>query len=94
MFGGRLKNAPSITAKHFLKENIMKFINTCRKYGAKLAVVTAAPLALAAHANATLPDTAKNALEAAKADGMEAGWIVVGVFAALFVFFIVKRVMK
>ncbi|CWP50258.1 hypothetical protein [Neisseria meningitidis] len=52
----------------------MKFINTCRKYGAKLAVVTAAPLALAAHANATLPDT--------------------GVFAALFVFSIVKRVMK
>lgn len=72
----------------------MKFINTCRKYGAKLAVVTAAPLALAAHANATLPDTAKNALEAAKADGMEADWIVVGVFAALFVFSIVKRVMK
>ncbi|HGK6145374.1 TPA: major capsid protein, partial [Neisseria meningitidis] len=64
----------------------MKFINTCRKYGAKLAVVTAAPLALAAHANATLPDTAKNALEAAKADGMEVGWIVVGIFAALFVF--------
>ncbi|ELK62926.1 hypothetical protein NM68094_1772, partial [Neisseria meningitidis 68094] len=62
----------------------MKFINTCRKYGAKLAVVTAAPLALAAHANATLPDTAKNALEAAKADGMEVGWIVVGIFAALF----------
>ncbi|MCC9614826.1 hypothetical protein [Enterobacter hormaechei] len=25
---------------------------------------------------------------------MEAGWIVVGVFAALFVFSIVKRVMK
>lgn len=59
MFGGRLKNAPSITAKHFLKENIMKFINTCRKYGAKLAVVTAVPLALATQANATLPDTAK-----------------------------------
>ncbi|ENV9383630.1 TPA: hypothetical protein ACMWTM_002115, partial [Neisseria gonorrhoeae] len=61
-------------------------INTCRKYGAKLAVVTAAPLALAAQANAALPETAKNALEA--------GWIVVGVFAALFVFSIVKRVMK
>ncbi len=68
----------------------MKFINTCRKYGAKLAVVTAAPLALAAHANATLPDTAKNALEAAKADGMEVGCIVVGIFAALFVVSIVK----
>ncbi|MGS6760619.1 major capsid protein, partial [Neisseria gonorrhoeae] len=38
----------------------MKFINTCRKYGAKLAVVTAAPLALAAQANAALPETAKN----------------------------------
>ncbi|WP_025461267.1 major capsid protein [Neisseria meningitidis] len=73
----------------------MKFINTCRKYGAKLAVVTAAPLALAAHANTTLPDTAKNALEAAKADGMEAGWIVVGRFSPrFFVFSIVKRVMK
>ncbi|HEZ0886368.1 TPA: hypothetical protein WHQ63_001485 [Neisseria meningitidis] len=69
-------------------------MNTCRKYGAKLAVVTAVPLALATQANATLPDTAKNALEAAKADGMEAGWIVVGVFASLFVFSIVKRVMK
>ncbi|HEZ3279577.1 TPA: hypothetical protein WH407_001995 [Neisseria meningitidis] len=65
----------------------MKFINTCRKYGAKLAVVTAAPLALAAHANATLPDTAKNALEAAKADGMEAGWIVVGGFRRAFCIF-------
>ncbi|HEZ1398533.1 TPA: hypothetical protein WHE14_002064 [Neisseria meningitidis] len=72
----------------------MKFINTCRKYGAKLAVVTTVPLALATQANATLPDTAKNALEAAKEDGMEAGWIVVGIFAALFVFSIVKRVMK
>lgn len=72
----------------------MNIMNTCRKYGAKLAVVTAAPLALAAHANAALPEVAKTALENAKADGMEAGWIVVGVFAALFVFSIVKRVMK
>ncbi|MBR7236209.1 major capsid protein [Neisseria meningitidis] len=68
--------------------------DTCRNSGANRAVLTAAPLALAPHANATLPDTAKNALEAAKADGMEVGWIVVGVFAALFVFSIVKRVMK
>ena len=69
-------------------------MNTCRKYGAKLAVVAAAPLALAAHANAALPEVAKTSLESAKADGMEAGWIVVGVFAALFVFSIVKKVMK
>ena len=72
----------------------MKFMNTCRKYGAKLAVVAAAPLALAANAYAALPETAKTAIDNAKADGMEAGWLVIGVFAALFVFAIVKKVMK
>lgn len=72
----------------------MKIMNICRKYGAKLAVVAAAPLALAANAYAALPENAKTAIDGAKADGMEAGWLVVGVFAALFVFSIVKRVMK
>lgn len=72
----------------------MKIMNTCRKFGAKLAVVAAAPLALAANAYAALPETAKTAIDNAKADGMEAGWLVVGVFAGLFVFSIVKRVMK
>lgn len=72
----------------------MKIMNTCRKFGAKMAVVAAAPLALAANAYAALPENAKTAIDGAKADGMEAGWLVVGVFAALFVFSIVKRVMK
>ena len=72
----------------------MKFLNTCRKYGAKLAVVAAAPLALAANAYAAVPEDAKTAIQGAKADGMEAGWLVVGVFAALFVFTIIKRVIK
>lgn len=72
----------------------MKLMNSCRKFGAKLAVVAAAPLALAGNAYAALPETAKTAIDNAKADGMEAGWLVVGVFAALFVFAIVKRVMK
>ena len=72
----------------------MKLMNSCRKYGAKLAVVAAAPLALAANAYAALPETAKTAIEGAKADGMEAGWLVIGVFAALFVFAIIKRVIK
>lgn len=72
----------------------MKFMNSCRKYGAKLAVVAAAPLALAGNAYAALPETAKTAIDNAKADGMEAGWLVIGVFAALFVFAIVKKVMK
>ena len=72
----------------------MKFMNSCRKYGAKLAVVAAVPLALAGNAYAALPETAKTAIDNAKADGMEAGWLVIGVFAALFVFAIVKKVMK
>ena len=72
----------------------MKLMNICRKYGAKLASVAAAPLALAGNAYAVLPDTAKTAIEGAKADGMEAGWLVIGVFAALFVFAIIKRVIK
>ena len=72
----------------------MKLMNTCRKFGAKLAVVAAAPLALAAKAYAAVPEDAKTAIQGAKADGMEAGWLVVGVFAALFVFSIIKRVIK
>lgn len=72
----------------------MKFMKSCRKYGAKLAVVAAAPLALAANAYAAVPEDAKTAIQGAKADGMEAGWLVVGVFAALFVFTIIKRVIK
>ena len=72
----------------------MKIMNTCRKFGAKLAVVAAAPLALAGNAYAALPETAKTAIDGAKADGMEAGWRVIGVFAALFVFAIIKKVIK
>ncbi|MCP1661307.1 major capsid protein [Neisseria perflava] len=70
----------------------MKFMNTCRKYGAKAAV--AAPLALATQAYAALPDDAKSGIEAAKTDGLEAGWLVVGVFASLFVIAIVKRLLR
>lgn len=72
----------------------MKLMNTCRKYGAKLAVVAAAPLALATSAYAALPEAAKSGIDAAKADGIEAGWLVVGVFAALFVIAIVKRLLR
>lgn len=72
----------------------MKLMNTCRKYGAKLAVVAAAPLALATQAYAALDGDARSAIEAAKTDGLEAGWLVVGVFAALFVIAIVKRLLR
>lgn len=72
----------------------MKLMNTCRKYGAKLAVAAAVPLAFATQAYAALDEGAKSALEAAKTDGLEAGWLVVGVFAALFVIAIVKRLLR
>ena len=36
----------------------------------------------------------KNAISAAKADGLEAGWLVVSVIAALFVMSIVKRLLR
>lgn len=48
----------------------------------------------AVQAQAALPDTAKQALEGAKTDGLEAGWIVVGVVAALFVIKIVKGLIR
>ena len=72
----------------------MKIMNACRKYGTKLAVVAAAPLSLATSAYAALPEAAKLGIDAAKADGLEAGWLVVGVFAALFVIAIVKRLLR
>ena len=61
----------------------MKFMNQAKRHGAKLAVVVAAPLALAAQAYAAIPEEAKTAIEGAKADGIEAGWLVIGAIAAL-----------
>ena len=46
----------------------MKFMNQAKRHGAKLAVVVAAPLALAAQAYAAIPEEAKTAIEGAKAD--------------------------
>lgn len=65
-----------------------------KRIGNKVAISTAALALLSTQAMAALPDEAKTAIESAKTDGMEAGWLVVGVFAALFVFAIVKRVMR
>ncbi|HFC8542327.1 TPA: major capsid protein [Neisseria weaveri] len=72
----------------------MKVMSVCRKYGAKLGLVAASPLVLATSAYAALPEGAKTSIEAAKTDGLEAGWLVVGVFAALFVIAIVKRLLR
>lgn len=72
----------------------MKLMNQAKRHGAKLAVVVAAPLALATQAYAAIPEEAKTAIEGAKTDGLEAGWLVIGVLAALFVIGIVRRVLR
>lgn len=65
------------------------------KYMTKTRAAIAAPLMLlAVNAQAALPDSVKTAVEGAKTDGMEAGWLVVGIFAALLVFGIVKRMLR
>ncbi len=76
----------------------MKMMNKLKKYTPRInavKVVTGTGLmSLAISANAALPDDVKNAISAAKADGLEAGWLVVSVIAALFVISIVKRLLR
>lgn len=76
----------------------MKIMNSVKKYAARVNAVKAAAgtglMALAVGANAAVPDDVKNAIAGAKSDGLEAGWIVVSVIAALFVIKIVKSLIR
>ncbi|MBH5329379.1 hypothetical protein H9Q10_06815 [Eikenella sp. S3360] len=60
---------------------------------AALGCIVTLPL-WAASAYAAVPQEVKTSIEASKTDGLEAGWIVVGVVAALFVIGIVKRMIR
>ncbi|SPY09656.1 phage associated protein [Neisseria gonorrhoeae] len=71
----------------------MKFINTCRKYGAKLAVVTAAPL-VGGTGKRSVARNGKKRFGSRKSGRYGSRLDCSGRFAALFVFSIVKRVMK
>lgn len=71
----------------------MKAMNIAKRYGAKMAAFGGV-MALPAMAMAALPDTVKNALDSAKADGLEAGWLVIGVLAAIFVIGLIRKVMR
>ena len=97
-FGGRsLKPSHSPQThffKHFLKENIMNLMNTCRKYGAKLAVVAAAPLALATQAWAEVPESVKTDLATAKTDALSVAAIVLGIIASIFAIQLIRRVLR
>lgn len=76
----------------------MKMINQIKKYAPRFnrakAAVGGGLMMAAVSANAALPESVKTALEGAKTDGMEAGWLVVGIIAALFVIAIVKRLLR
>lgn len=73
----------------------MKFMNAAKKFGSKAKMaVFAAPLFFAAQAHAALDESIKDAISSAKADGLEAGWLVLGVIAALFVIRIVKGLLR
>ena len=72
----------------------MKLMNTCRKYGAKLAVVTAAPLALVTSAYAAVPAEVTQALTEAREDTLSVGGIVLGIIVGIFALMLLRRVLK
>ena len=72
----------------------MKLMNTCRKYGAKLAVAAAVPLALATQAWAEVPESVKTDLETAKTDALSVAAIVLGIIASIFAIQLIRRVLR
>lgn len=68
----------------------MKLMNSCRKYGAKLAVVAAAPLAFATQAWAEV----KTDLATAKTDALSVAAIVLGIIASIFAIQLIRRVLR
>lgn len=69
----------------------MKIMNIGRKYGAKAAVVFAAPLALATQAWAAVPEAVKTELGTAKADATEVGGLILAIVVVLFAFGMLRR---
>lgn len=75
----------SVINKYAPKGNMKKWV--CCGVGGGL-------MMSAMSAQAALPETVKTAIDNAKLDAVEAGWLVVGVVAALFVVGIVKRLLR
>lgn len=76
----------------------MEMMNKLKKYAPNLSnaikVGAGGALMISASAYAALPESVKTSIEASKTDSMEAGWLVVGVIAALFVIRIVKGLLR
>lgn len=69
----------------------MKFLDSIKT---KQALVGAGLFSLMVSATAAVPESVTSAIDAAKSDGVEVGWLVIGVIAALFVFSIIKRLLR
>lgn len=64
------------------------------KVNAAKAALATGLTTFAVSANAALPDSVKTSIDGSKSDGLEAGWLVVGVVAAIFVIAIVKKMIR
>lgn len=71
--------------------NIMNIVKSAKAQYATFATVTGA---YALQAWADVPQGVKDAIDSAKEDGLEVGWLVVGVVAALFSVRLVKGLIK
>lgn len=60
----------------------------------KQTVLSMGLLSSAVSIQAAVPENVTQAISDAKNDGMEVGWLIIGVFAGLFVFGIIKGLMK
>lgn len=84
--------------KNFVSSKVAKAKQATLTAFQKLKIMQAALAALlfafSLQSHAALPEGVKTAIDGSKADGLEAGWLVVGVVAALFVIAIVKRMIK
>lgn len=72
----------------------MKAMNIVRKYGAKVAIVAAAPLALSTQVLAAVPEAVTTELATAKTDALAVGAIVLGIFVAIFALMLIRRVLR
>ncbi len=69
----------------------MKYLNTVRKYGRKVAAGSVIALGAVGTAMAEVPADATAALNEAKADGVTIGGIVLGVIIAIAAFKYIRR---
>jgi hypothetical protein len=72
----------------------MKYLQTAKRYGSKVAVATAGLFGLSAAANATVLTDAQTAISAASGDALTVGGYVVAAVAALIVISLILSMIR